>query len=144
MRVFVCALLTTFFISNFAAAADKPPLERAGEWQRVQVSERGKGFDDVDTACVGDRWLLAKFDTMPHCSRKEAHTEGDTTIADAQCKILGSAVSYHEKIMKLDDDNFYIYLHVTVSPPALYESEILSFTHLKRLGACRTGETPLK
>ena len=109
MRVWnvLCALLTTLFIPTFTAAADKPPQQRAGEWQIVQLSDDHKGFTYVMTECVGDRSLLAKFDTMPNCSHKESHTKGNTTIADARCRILASAISFHEKIMKLNADNFY-------------------------------------
>jgi hypothetical protein len=51
--------------------------------------------------------------------------------------------------LKLADDDFYIYVRGTHTPPVLQGtelelSEMIHFAHLKRLGACRKGEAPLK
>jgi hypothetical protein len=151
MRVLkiVFALFATLSIPTFAAAAGKPPLQRAGKWQIVELGEYGIHNNDVSTGCVGDQSLLAKFYTIPNCSRRVSHTEGSITTADAQCRPIDSVLTYHEKIMKLDDNNIYIYMHLSYSPPVLQgteleQSEFISFEHLKRLGACPVGQKPLK
>jgi len=143
--VFACVILLAAAAS--AADAEEPPLQKAGEWQIVQLGDHGVGADYVATECVGDRSILAKFDAMPNCSRKEIHTDATITTADAQCRVLDSAVSYHEKIMQRSDDDFYIYMHVTYAPPAfrgteLENAETILFTHLKRLGPCPAGKRP--
>ena len=107
----------------------------------MELGEYGLNNNDVDIECVRDQSLLAKFYTIPNCSRRESHTEGAITTADAQCRPIDSVLTYHEKIMKLDDDNIYIYLHMSYSPPVLKgteleQSEFIHFTHLNRLGAC--------
>jgi hypothetical protein len=152
----VFVLFTTLFIPTFVAAADKPPRQRAGEWQVVELGEYGLHDNDVGNACDGDRSLLAKFDTIPRCSRRVSLTKGAITTADARCQFLDSTMLYHEKILKLDDDNFYIYIHETFSPPVITYpaplpgmhdivwAQLISFEHLKRLGACPVGQKPFK
>jgi hypothetical protein len=152
----VFALSAALVTSPFAAAADQPPLQRAGQWQVVELGEYGLQDARVSTECVGDRPLLAKFNTIPRCSRRESHTQGGITTADAKCRVLNSVAVYHEKIIRLDDHNIYTYTHVTFLPPVVTysallpgmagatQAESISFAHLKWLGACLIGETPLR
>lgn len=100
--IVLCALL----VPTFAAAADNPPRLKAGEWQYVRVSDGGLRSDDLGKTCVADQSVLAKFDMIPNCIRKESHTDGTTTIADARCRVPYHAMSVHENVFRLDDNNF--------------------------------------
>jgi hypothetical protein len=90
--------------------------KKPGEWQILQLGDHGVGANYVGTECIGDRSILAKFNAMPNCTRKETHTEGLRTNADAQCQMLDSAMTFREKIVPLGDDDFYICQHVTYAP----------------------------
>jgi hypothetical protein len=143
------------FAAAPAAQAAAPPQQKAGEWQDVEITDRD-GIPSVGTQCFAGQSIVAKFNTMPHCSRKEVHTSGDLTTANARCSFQGSIMSWHEKALRLDDNNFYRSLHVTFSPPAvvysllgtpettIVKSEGIYFGHLKWLGPCRPDERPLK
>ena len=117
MRVSI--VLSALLIPTLAAAADTPPRLKAGEWQYVQLGEGVLHPDDVGTTCLADQSVLAKFDTISNCISKESHTDGITTIADAKCRVPDHALSVHENILRLDDNNLYVYLRVTYSPPVL-------------------------
>lgn len=145
----LAGLSFVLFATTSVAAVDNPPQQKGGKWQIVQLGDHGINSNDVTTLCFADQSVLAKFRTMPHCSSKQVHTDGAVTTADARCRMLDSVMSYHEKIMKLDDDNYYTYIHATFSPPTfrgtdIEQAELILFNHLKRLGPCRPGERPIK
>ena len=147
MRVWRFAFL--LLAASSAAAADKVPHLKAGEWQIVRLGNENDIPDVGSTVCFADQSVLAKFDTIPDCIRKEVHTYGAITTADARCHLHGEIFSYHTKALKLDDDNVYTYLHAAYFPPGFRGSDneqddLISFTHLKRVGPCRPGERPIK
>ena len=147
MRVLRVAFL--LFAASSAAAADKVPHLKAGEWQIVRLGNENVIPDVGSTVCFADISVLANFNTIPNCIRKEVHTYGAITTADAQCHLHGEILSYQEKSLKLDDDNVYTYVRAAYFPPGFRGSDneqedLISFTHLKRIGPCRPGERPIK
>ena len=141
------SILCVLLLPTLAVAAGNPPHLKAGEWQYVKLGEGILSPGEVGTACLVDQSVLAKFDTLPDCTRRESHTDGAMTIANAQCRLPYNALSVREQIMKLNANDFYFYFHATYSPPVLQgteleQSQAMIFAHLKWLGACRKGQTP--